>query len=238
MRSGGPKIPSGDMGMPDIYYGIVTQNKDPDKLERIKVRLPFLDQGETDQTEWAQLATPMEGNLFGWYSLPDIEDVVAVSFIAGDIKRPVIMGGVWSKKDAPPEGNEDGKNNFRGYCSRSGHRMILDDSDCVKVVFSDKTTDMMIGIGAFASAGTGVNKCEVRKPGGAGSEGISITSATGTLEVTAKGTLIIKAGQNITISTTAKIGIKAGSNMQFQATSIQLSSSAPSNYKGSTTKVG
>jgi uncharacterized protein involved in type VI secretion and phage assembly len=238
MRAGGPKIPTGDMGLSGIYLAIVTQNKDPEKLERIKVRLPWLDKGEEDQTEWAQLATPMEGNKFGWYSLPDIEDVVAVGFIAGDIKRPVILGGVWSKKDSPPEVNEDGKNNFRGYCSRSGHRMILDDSDAVKVVFADKTTDFMVGVGAFGAGGTGINKCAVRKPGGAGDKGVSITSGAGTLEMTAGGTLTIKAGQNIKINSKTSVGIKSGSTMEWSASSAQLSSSAPSNYKGATTKVG
>ena len=28
----------------------------------------------------------MEGNKFGWYTLPDIDDVVVVMFIAGDIE--------------------------------------------------------------------------------------------------------------------------------------------------------
>ena len=36
----------------------------------------------TDQTHWAQLLTPMEGKKFGWYTLPDIDDVVVV-----DVRR-------------------------------------------------------------------------------------------------------------------------------------------------------
>ena len=50
-----------------------------------------------------------------------------------------MLGGVWSTPDFSPEPNEDGKNNFRGYRSRSGHRLILDDSGKIKVVFADKT---------------------------------------------------------------------------------------------------
>ena len=59
---------------------------------------------------------------------------------AATSSQPVILGGVWSKPDFSPEPNEDGKNNFRGYRSRSGHRLILDDTDKTKVVFADKTT--------------------------------------------------------------------------------------------------
>jgi len=79
-----------------LHYGIVCQNKDPDNLDRIKVRFPWLDSGDTDQSHWAQLLTPMEGDKFGWYTLPDIDDAVVVVFIAGDMSQPVVIGGVWS----------------------------------------------------------------------------------------------------------------------------------------------
>ena len=77
---------------------VVVQNKDPDNLDRVKVRLPWLDHGDTDQTHWAQLVTPMEGDKFGWYALPDIDDVVVVMFIGGDISQPIILGGVYGMK--------------------------------------------------------------------------------------------------------------------------------------------
>lgn len=238
MRAGGPRIPSGDMTLSGIYFAVVTQNQDPEKLERIKVRLPWLDGGDTDQTEWAQLATPMEGNKFGWYSLPDVDDVVAVAFMAGDIKRPVILGGVWSKKDPPPEVNEGGKNDFRGYTSRTGHRMILDDSSNVKVVFADKSTKLMIGVGSMSSGGSGENICAVHKPPMSGGEGVSISAASGTFEITAKGKLTVKAGQAIKINAKTTIGIKAGAGLELSGGVAKLSSGAVSNYAGARTKIG
>jgi uncharacterized protein involved in type VI secretion and phage assembly len=226
------------MTLPDIYFAVVTQNKDPLKLERIKVRLPWLDRGDEDQTEWAQLATPMGGNKFGWYTLPDIDDVVIVGFISGDIKRPVVLGGIWSKTDAPPEVNEGGKNDFRGYTSRTGHRMILDDSSNVKVVFADKSTNLMIGVGKMAVGGSGENKCAIHKPPMSGSEGVSISAVQGTFEMTAKGKLTIKAGQNIKINAKTTIGIKAGSSLTLQGSVAKLSSGAVSSYASSRTKIG
>ncbi len=238
MRGGGPRIPSGDMTLTGIYFAVVTQNQDPEKLERIKVRLPWLDSGEQDQTEWAQLATPMEGDKFGWYALPDIEDVVAVGFVAGDVKRPIILGGVWSKTDAPPESNEGGKNDFRGYTSRAGHRLIFDDSSSGKVVFADKTTKLMIGVGQMGSGGSGENMCAVHKPPMAGSQGVSIAATSGTFELTAKGKLTIKAGQNVKINAKTTVNIKAGSSLKLSGANVKLTSSAVSNYAGSPTKIG
>src|SRR5215813_7306164 len=81
MRPGGPRSGMLDAVQYGLHYGIVCQNKDPDNLDRIKVRLPWLDDGDTDQTHWAQLLTPMEGQKFGWYVLPDVDDVVVVMFI-------------------------------------------------------------------------------------------------------------------------------------------------------------
>src|SRR5215813_1203177 len=103
MRSGGPRLDSLDALQFGLHYAIVCQNKDPDNLDRIKVRLPWLDAGDTDQTHWVQLVSPMSGDKFGWYAVPDIDDVVVIAFIAGDSSQPVVLGGVWSKADNSPE---------------------------------------------------------------------------------------------------------------------------------------
>jgi len=234
VRTGGPRKDSLDHLQFGLHYGIVCQNKDPDNLDRIKIRLPWLDQGDVDQMHWAQLVTPMEGKKFGWYTLPDVDDVVVVMFVGGDISQPVILGGVWSKPDFSPETNEDGKNNFCGYRSRSGHRLILDDSDKTKVVFADKTTKNMIGIGNFAKAGAGPNTCAVYKPPMSGDVGVSISSMEGTMEITCKdGALKVSAQQNIKINAKTTIDIKAGGDLKMDGSSAaKLTASDNSNYDG------
>jgi uncharacterized protein involved in type VI secretion and phage assembly len=234
VRPGGPRRDSLDHLQFGLHYGIVVQNKDPENLDRVKVRLPWLDKGDVDQTHWAQLMTPMEGKKFGWYTLPDIDDVVVIMFIAGDTSQPVILGGVWSKPDFSPEPNEDGKNNFRGYRSRSGHRLILDDSDKTKLVFADKTAKNMIGIGNFGKAGTGPNVCAVYKPPMAGDVGVSISSMEGTMEITCKdGALKVSADQGIKISAKTTVDIKATGDLTADGTSAaKLTSSDNSNYDG------
>lgn len=234
MRAGGPREDTLPVVQFGLHYGIVCQNKDPDNLNRIKVRFPWLDNGDTDQSHWAQLLTPMEGKKFGWYTVPDIDDVVAVVFIAGDINQPVIMGGVWSTPDPSPEPNEDGANNFRGYRSRTGHRLVFDDSKGgTKLWFADKTTKLQVGIGKFAKDGAGPNVCAVWKPPMAGDSGISVSSMEGKMEITAKTKLSIK-GQNVKINAKTTIDIKAGSDLKMEGTSsAKLTSSNDSNYDAS-----
>lgn len=232
MRAGGPKLDSLDHLQYGVYYGVVCQNKDPDNLGRIKIRLPWLDQGDTDQSHWAQYVTPMEGKKFGIYAMPDVDDAVVVMFIGGDTTQPVILGGIWSKPDFSPETNEDGKNNFRGYRSRSGHRLILDDTAKTKVVFADKSGKNMIGVGNFAKDGAGPNVCAVYKPPMAGEVGVSISSMEGTMEITCKdGALKVEAGENVKINAETTIDIKAGGDIKMKGSSgAKLSASDNSNY--------
>jgi uncharacterized protein involved in type VI secretion and phage assembly len=239
MRTGGPRRESLDNTQYGVHYGIVCQNKDPEKLERIKVRFPWLDGGDSDQSHWAQLLTPMEGKKFGWYTLPDIDDVVAVMFIGGDMSQPVIIGGVWSKPDHSPEPNEDGKNNFRGYRSRSGHRLILDDSSKVKVVIADKTAKNMIGVGEFEQDGAGPNVCAIYKPPMSGTVGASFSTMEGKMEITCKdGKLTVTAEENIKINAKTTIDIKAGQELEMKGdSSAKLTSSSPSNYDAPQKKI-
>lgn len=231
MRAGGPRIDSLDHVQYGLHYGVVCQNKDPDKLDRVKVRLPFLDGGDQDQTHWAQLMTPMEGQKFGWYTVPDIDDVVVVMFIGGDVSQPVVLGGVWSKPDASPEPNEDGANNFRGFRSRSGHRLVLDDSSKAKVWFADKSTKNMVGVGQFDKDGAGPNVCAIYKPPMSGTSGVSFTTMEGKMQITCKdGKLSVTAGQHIKINAKTTVDIKAGSDASLQGTTTKLTSSSPSNY--------
>ena len=234
MRSGGPRLESLDHLQYGVHYGVVCQNKDPDNLNRIKIRLPWLDHGDVDQMHWAQLVTPMEGKKFGWYTLPDIDDVVAVVFIGGDTTQPVVLGGVWSKPDHSPEPNEDGKNNFRGYRSRSGHRLILDDSEKAKVVVADKAGKLMVGVGNFAKAGAGPNTCAVFKPPMAGEVGVSISSLEGALELTCKdGTFKVTASSNVKMNAKTTIDVKATGDLKVDGTSAaKVTSSDNSNYDG------
>lgn len=232
MRPGGPRLDSLDNLQYGLHYGIVCQNKDPDNLDRIKVRLPWLDGGDTDQTHWAQLMTPMEGSKFGWYTVPDIEDVVVVMFIAGDMSQPVILGGVWSKVDGPPEPNEDGENNFRGYRSRCGHRLIFDDTKKTKVVIADKTCKNMIGVGEFDTEGAGPNKCAIFKPPMSGANGVSFSTMEGKLEISCpSGALKITADDSIKISSKTTIDIHAGSDLTIDGSSnTKITASSPCGY--------
>jgi uncharacterized protein involved in type VI secretion and phage assembly len=240
VRAGGPRTPTQDGGLCGIYYGVVTQNKDTDKgLARVKVKLPWLDNSDSDQAYWAQLSTPMAGDKFGFYTLPDVGDTVAVMFIAGDINYPVVLGGVWSKTDKTPEDGGGGKNDFRGYRSRAGSRIIMDDSSNSKVVMADKTNKNVVAVGAFAKSGDGPNASDVPRPGDAGSGGVLVAAMDGKMNITCKnGKLTVTAQMAVKVQAQNAVEMKAGADLTFDGGMTQVIASSPANLDGSSTKIG
>ncbi|BAY84775.1 Rhs element Vgr protein [Calothrix parasitica NIES-267] len=127
-----------NQGFNGVTIGIVTNNKDPDGLGRIKVKFPWLSQ--TEESYWARVLTPMAGNDRGIYFLPEIDDEVLVAFEQGNMSLAYVLGSLWNGKDKPPVQNDDGKNNQRVIKSRSGHQIILDDTEGEeKIIIQDKT---------------------------------------------------------------------------------------------------
>lgn len=108
-----------------VTVGVVTNNKDPEKLGRVKLKLPVREC--QNETNWARIATPMGGKEMGIFFLPEVGDEVLVAFYEGDVAQPFVIGSLWSSVDTPPLTNEDGKNNIRKIKSRNGNEVILND---------------------------------------------------------------------------------------------------------------
>jgi len=113
--------------------GLVVDNKDPDKLARVKVKFPTLP--GTDTSWWAPMASLGAGKDRGWFFLPEVDDEVLVMFAHGDIRRPIVLGAIWNGKDKPPDKN-DGGNERRTIVSREGSKIIFDD-DKGEITISD-----------------------------------------------------------------------------------------------------
>src|SRR5262245_31955279 len=108
-----------------VVSGIVTNNQDPDKRGRVKLKFPWL--SDTDESWWARIVSPMAGKERGVYFLPEVNDEVLVAFEHGDPRFPLVIGALWNTEDKPPFTNDDGKNNVRAIKSRSGHTITLGD---------------------------------------------------------------------------------------------------------------
>ncbi len=114
-----------------LMIGIVTDNQDPQGWGRVKVKYPTLSSDHA--SDWARVATVGGGDQRGIEFLPEVNDEVLVGFEMGDIHFPYVIGGLWNGVEAPPKKNSDitagGHVTQRIIRSRTGHLVILDDSD-------------------------------------------------------------------------------------------------------------
>jgi uncharacterized protein involved in type VI secretion and phage assembly len=192
-----------------VVVGIVTNNQDPDKMARVRVKFPWL--SDDNESWWARMAVPMAGGGRGSYFLPEVDDEVLVSFEHGDVRSPYIVGALWNGKDAPPADNGDGKNNLRLIHSRSGHLVRLDDTDGdEKIEVIDKT---------------GNNKITIKS-----SDNSMTLECTGDMTLTCKGKMKLEASAGIEITSQTDLKMQA-------STTMDIESSAPMTVKGATVSI-
>jgi uncharacterized protein involved in type VI secretion and phage assembly len=197
-----------------VTVGIVTNNQDPDKLGRVKVKFPWL--SDAEESYWARVLTPMAGNDRGIYFLPEVNDEVLVAFEQGDINYPYILGALWNGKDKPPGKNDDGKNNQRMIKSRSGHQIILDDTDGEEqIIIQDKTGKNKIVINSKENT----MDIQVDKDLTIAAKGkIILNSSDDDISIECKN-LQIKTQQNYQLEAGANCTIKARSKYELEASS-------------------
>jgi len=181
-----------------IAIGLVTNNKDPDGLGRVKVKLPWL--SENEESTWARMAMPMGGKDKGFYCLPEINDEVLLAFEHGQINHPYVLGVLWNGKDHPPQGNgqvvgRDGKVNQRILRSRSGHQIILDDTaGDERIIIRDKTEQ----------------------------NEIVIASKQNDMAIRVKGNLTIEAGGEIKIQSRRDLSVQAGGKGEIKGRDVTI----------------
>lgn len=153
-----------------VVTGMVTDNKDPDKIGRVKVKFPWLKDKEHDdedfETDWCRLVQYYAGPERGSFVIPEIDDEVLVVFGHGDIRYPYVIGSLHNGVDKIPPYDEDNGMGYSnsGHCpatisgtkgeydandhkifeSRIGHRMIFDDSNSGLILFLDQTKNNYI----------------------------------------------------------------------------------------------
>jgi uncharacterized protein involved in type VI secretion and phage assembly len=82
------------------YRGLVTDNKDPNKLGRIKVKVQ--DVLGDKESGWALPALPYAGDGVGLYLVPPVNAFVWVEFEHGDPDYPIWTGCFWGGRDRLP----------------------------------------------------------------------------------------------------------------------------------------
>jgi uncharacterized protein involved in type VI secretion and phage assembly len=193
-----------------VVSAIVTNNKDPDGLARIKVKFPWMGEAKDKESNWVRIATIMAGNERGSYFIPEIDDEVLIAFENGDINYPYMIGALWNGKDKPTDNNDDDKNDRRSITSRSGHKLLFDDKDGEEVLeLMDKSEKRRI---TFKIK----DKCiEIHNEEGKGE-----------IKIFAKGKLSIETEDELEMKVKKDMKIKVDKDLKIEANNIEMKSKA------------
>ncbi len=201
-----PNLAAGIFG---VMVGIVTNNQDPEKLGRVKVKIPRL--SGSDESDWTRVASLMAGKDRGTFFLPEVGDEVLLAFEGGDISRPYVIGALWNGVDTPPETNSDGKNGLRFIKSRSGHLIRFNDQEgSEKIEIIDKSGKNLVTIDSKT------NKLTLSADGD-----IEISAAKGKVTIQAK-ELEIKTTAGVKIEASAGMDLKASGNMTVKGAMVNI----------------
>lgn len=217
-----------------VLTALVTETKDDQGWGRVKVK--FLGQGIDKETELIPVASYAAGKDRGAFFPLEKDDRVLVSFIQGDINRPVVIGVLWGKTDAPPDKNADGKCNVRIFKSRSGHTITFDDNAQEKKEKLELKTNA--GHVIVMDDANSKEKVEIKTKAG---HKITMDDSPGgeKIEIKDKGGGSIKmdaTGKSITIKST-QITIEASASLTLKGAAIKAEASGITEVKGSMVKI-
>lgn len=98
----GESIHEADMRLAFMHVGVVVDRDDPEKLNRVRVRIPGL---IDPASAWARpMGTGWGGSRNrGIFGVPRVGAEVAVFFNGGNVEQPFYMGANWGKPDGETE---------------------------------------------------------------------------------------------------------------------------------------
>ncbi len=216
----------GDGLLGGVVPAVVTNNDDQEQMGRVKVKYPWLD--DQLESDWLRLVSLGAGAERGNLTIPEVNDEVLVAFERGRLDAAYVIGGLWNgDANKLPKGLgtilQSGKVNERIIRSRTGHLILLDDTEgAEQIVIQDKTGNNEIVINSAENSIT----INVDKDYSLNAKGKAVSISDKETEITSKGNMTIKAdqgsniemqGTKITIKGQSAVAIEASGNMDLKA---------------------
>lgn len=235
-----------EMPLCGIMAGIVTDIKDPEKKNRVKVRL-LSRTDSAQETDYIRVMTPAAGKQFGFFALPEVGDEVLVGFLDGDLAAPYVLGGLWNPQNPAPEVVEDGKNERRLFRSKTAHALEMDDgtekpgvvlrtAKETQLAMDDKAQTVVLGdkdkencVTIDIGGGAVTLKAKSKLVLQCGKATIELNGNSGEISIKTSGNIKID-GQQVDLAGKSAINVKASGQLNLQA-------SGPANLKGAVVKV-
>ncbi|MEV3938380.1 VgrG-related protein [Glycomyces sp. NPDC049804] len=220
---GGGAVPNG------LVSAVVSDARDPMKLGRVKVTLPWLSKDFT--TTWARTVSAGGGAGRGLWAIPEVGDEVLVGFADGDMDHPYVLGGLHNGKDTPPKleaptvDGSSGEIGVRALVSRDAHRLELVDDQSKKGILLS-TGDGKLFLRMDATGKVIELKCsgEVKVSG----MGVKIDAGSGPLELS---------GSEVKVTGRSKVEVSATTVKVAGQGSAELSASGSVTVRGGIVRI-
>ena len=190
---------------------IVTDNSDPEKMGRIKVK--FWWQNNNQGTPWLRIVTPYTGgDKNGIYFVPEIEDEVVVGFESDNAEKPYIIGSLYNGKNLPDSEWYNKENEIKSIRTKAGNTIeIIDTKDEEEIILYLKNNK--------ADGGERISIL-------AGSNPVMTLETTGELKIKSR-SLVMDVEDSISITTQNKeISMDSGKDISMTANKGKLVSEA------------
>jgi phage protein D len=198
-----------------LVIGLVTNNNDPEKLGRVRVKFASL--GDEIEGNWARIALTGAGKEAGMAFLPMVGDEVVVGFEHGDTRRPVVLGSLHNSIDPPHEkmaGQKEG-----------GSLVVYGRQDAeinLKKQFVIDAKDNMTITIVRGDEGPGEFKLD----------------ASDQIEIKAGTKILLEGTGEVTIKSSAGINVDASGPLKLKGATVDIQASGPVNVKGSLINLG
>jgi Rhs element Vgr protein len=193
---------------------------DPDSEYRVQVTLKTI---AADADIWARMGFTDAGPTRGNFYMPEINDEVIIGFMAGDGAFPVILGQLYSSKNAPPLTPEK-SNDQKGIFTRSGLKVLFDDKD--------KSITLSTPGGNTATLSDKDKSISIKDQ-----NGNKVTCESSGITLDSPKEINIKAGTNINLTATQAINLKATTDLKGQGMNVNLTAQLALALKGTQAEV-
>ena len=216
-----------------MVVAVVTDANDPDNAGRVKVRYSGI-HGEVE-SPWARVVSLGAGQQRGAVFYPEVNDEVLVGFENSDTRRPVVLGGLYSKRNTLPKGSKfvaDGKVQYRRITSRNNHMVELADGTQP----AQQHILLTLGSGGHKLR-LGADRFDIEV---GESKPLTIKAAGAKFDISETGDVTIQ-GANVTIKASAALKLEGGTTAELKGTTstkiegvqVQVKGSAQTDVEGS-----
>jgi uncharacterized protein involved in type VI secretion and phage assembly len=208
-----------------LVIGIVTDNSDPEKLGRVKVRYPLLN--DEVESGWARIAWGAAGKERGTVTLPHVGDEVAIGFEHGDVRRPVILGALFNGVDTPGGDLVKAESSLASRFPRdldvaTKKKTLLTSGEDITVKSEQGTFDVAAGkdVKVSCTQGGAITIQTDGKVTHKGTQGVEISS-TGQVKITGSGGVTVEASGPLQLKG-AVIQVQASGVLQLSGATVML----------------